>query len=115
MFGGTIAAVDGNTQACLDVTGRAASRLLRFAMRARQQALDQIAAAPMTLAGKQARLERSARTIARAVELTKRRILAAARPPTSRTSTAEAIDDVSRPHRRPRRLPGRSRSTCRTP
>ena len=78
MFGGTIAAVDGSKQTCLDVTGRAASRLLRFAMRTRAaRARRRSPSPPMTLATKTALLQRSARTIARAADLTKRRILAA--------------------------------------
>lgn len=78
MFDGTVAGVDEDTQACLDVTARSSTRLLHFAMRARQRELDAIAIAtePMLLADKTARLERSRARIARAADLTKRRILA---------------------------------------
>ena len=45
MFGGTVSAVeDEGERLCLETTGRATTKLLRFAMRARQAALDQIAA-----------------------------------------------------------------------
>ncbi len=77
MFGGTVAAVDGSAQTCLDVTGPAAARLLRFAMRARQRALDEIAATPMALEQKTRLIERSARAIARAADKAKARILSA--------------------------------------
>jgi len=78
MFGGTIAAVEGSTQACLDATGRGASRLLRVAMRARRRALDAIASSgtPMTLEQKNGFLARSVLSIARATDLVEQRILA---------------------------------------
>lgn len=94
MFGGAIAATEGSDQTCLDATGRGAARLLRFAMRARQQALDQIAAAPMMLAEKQARLARSQRMIARVIELTKRRILAQCTAQQFEAAYERGIDDV---------------------
>jgi cysteine-rich repeat protein len=76
LIGSTVAEVDPTEQACLDIAGRTAGRLLRYAMRARAAALDEIAATSLTLEAKQALLERSARTIARARALSERRILA---------------------------------------
>jgi cysteine-rich repeat protein len=76
LIGGTVAQADESEQACLTTAGRTASRLLRFAMRARGAALDEIAATTMTLAEKQAVLERSTRAIARVRELGESRILA---------------------------------------
>jgi cysteine-rich repeat protein len=75
MFGGTIAAAEGSELTCLDTTARASARLLRYAMRSRQLALDEIASAPMELPAKLAVLERSTRRIAHATQVTKRRIL----------------------------------------
>jgi cysteine-rich repeat protein len=93
MFGGTIAAVEGSAQICLDATGRAAGRLLRFAMRARQQALDQIAATPMTLAEKQDRLARSEQMIARVIELSRRRLLALCTADEFEAAYGQDVDD----------------------
>jgi len=96
MFGGTIAAVDGSKQTCLDVTGRAANRLLRFAMRTRSRALDDIASAPiaMTLGAKTALLQRSARAIARAADLSKRRILTACPNADFTAAYGHSVDDL---------------------
>lgn len=93
MFGGTVSAVDGSKQTCLDTTGPAAARLLRFAMRARQQALDEIAATPMALEEKTWLLERSARMIARAADKTKARILAACPAADFQDAYGRSVDD----------------------
>ena len=93
MFGGTIAAVDSSKQTCIDATARGAGRLLRFAMRTRELALDGIASAPMSLAVKTARLQFSARTIGRAAELTKRRILAVCPAADFENAYGRGIDD----------------------
>ncbi len=77
MLGGTIAAMTGDAQTCIDVTGRAAGSLLRYAVRARQRALDAIASTVLTPAQKTSLVERSGRAIARAEELLQARIAAA--------------------------------------
>jgi cysteine-rich repeat protein len=81
-FGGTIAAMEGDEQACVAATARATSALLRYAMRARQRALDQIAATVMEPAAKTALVARSALSIGRARALLQRRVDAACPTPT---------------------------------
>lgn len=76
-FGGTIAAMDGTDRECVAATARAGSALLRYAMRARQRALDQIAATIMDPADKTALVARSALAIGRARALMQRRVAAA--------------------------------------
>ena len=73
-FGGTIAAMASDEQECIATTARAGSSLLRYAMRARQRALDQIAATMMTPDEKNAAVARSALAIGRARGLLQRRV-----------------------------------------
>ncbi|MDX2170663.1 MAG: hypothetical protein SF182_26560 [Deltaproteobacteria bacterium] len=56
MVGGSIAAVDPITSACVRATAVESTRLLRFAMRAQQQALDRIAASTSLSAPQKQRL-----------------------------------------------------------
>jgi cysteine-rich repeat protein len=65
-FGGAITAMSGDDQACVRATARAGSALLRYAMRARQRALDAIAATVLPAAAKTAWIARSAAAIERA-------------------------------------------------
>jgi cysteine-rich repeat protein len=92
-FGGTVSAVDGSKQACLSVTGRAAAHLLRFAMRTRRLALDEIATVPMSLDKKTWLLRRSLRMITAATALTKTRILTACSEAQFEDAYGRAIDD----------------------
>jgi cysteine-rich repeat protein len=48
MVGGTVAAVDETTAACVQAGARESTRLLRYAMRSYQQALDRIAGSVLT-------------------------------------------------------------------
>src|SRR5690606_26271651 len=66
MVGGTVAAMDGTTGTCVAATARASNALLRYAMRARQKALDRIAATTLAPAAKTALLDRSTASINRA-------------------------------------------------
>jgi cysteine-rich repeat protein len=92
LFGGAVAALAGAKQTCVDVTARAGTRLLRFAMRARQQALDAIAASPLALDEKQALLARSQREIAHLAALTKQRILASCDDAVFRDAYGRSVD-----------------------
>ena len=98
MFGDAVAEVDADTAACVDITGRIAARLLRFAIRARQHALDEIAVSalppPDGLAEKQALLARSKRLIDRATELTKNRILTVCPAGQFENAYGRSIDDL---------------------
>lgn len=76
-FGGTIAAMSGDARDCVDATAAAGNALLRFAMRARQRALDTIAATVLPPDAKTALLARSAAAIARARTLAAARVAAA--------------------------------------
>ena len=68
MVGGTVAAVDESKAACVRASARESTRLLRYAMRAYQQALDRIAGTELSAAQKmrlidwaRARVERAER------------------------------------------------------
>ncbi|HSP98289.1 MAG TPA: DUF4215 domain-containing protein [Candidatus Dormibacteraeota bacterium] len=76
-FGGTIAAMSGNDETCVAATARAGNALLRYAMRARQRALDAIAATVLTGDAKVALIARSQAAIARAQSLVQARVAAA--------------------------------------
>ncbi|MFN8644961.1 MAG: DUF4215 domain-containing protein, partial [Candidatus Binatia bacterium] len=76
-FGGTIAAMSGDQQRCVDATARNGNALLRYAMRARQHALDTIAAEILPPEAKTALVARSGRAIARAQALVQVRVAAA--------------------------------------
>ena len=76
-FGGTIAAMSGDQQGCVDATARAGNALLRYAMRARQRALDTIAATVMPAEAKTALIARSEAAIDRAQALVEARVAAA--------------------------------------
>src|SRR5262249_37663274 len=76
-FGGTIAAMTGDDQTCVAATARASGAVLRYAMRARQRALDVIAATVLTPEAKTAWVARSAAAIARAQSLMQARVAAA--------------------------------------
>lgn len=76
-FGGAIAAMSGDDQTCVAATARAGNALLRYAMRARQRALDAIAAAVLPVEAKTAAIARSAAAIARAQEVLQARVAAA--------------------------------------
>jgi cysteine-rich repeat protein len=91
-FGGTISAVEGSKQTCLDLTGRAAARLLRFAIRTRRLALDEIAAKPMQLAEKNWLLNRSARLIGRAAQMTRDRLATACTAPEFQDAYGQNVD-----------------------
>ena len=93
MFSGSVAAVDGAKQTCLDLTGRAAARLLRFAIRARARALDEIASTPLTLDQKTWLLKRSERMIAGGVSMTKARILSACSAAQFQDAYGRSVDD----------------------
>lgn len=79
MLGGSIAAMpDGDAAACIGATARSTAALLRYAARARQRALDTIAAKPIEdTADKLALIARSGRAIERARALSARRLAAA--------------------------------------
>jgi len=74
IVGGSVGAVDGSTQACIDAAARASARLLRFAGRARQQALDRMAATNMGPSAKLAAIARTDKSIAHARAVLKRRV-----------------------------------------
>ena len=76
-FGGSIAAMSGTNQACVDATARAGQALLRYAMRARARALDTIAATVIPAEAKTALIARSQDAIARAQALVQARVAAA--------------------------------------
>ncbi len=75
-FGGTIAAMTGDSQACVDATARAGNALLRYAMRTRQRALDTIAFAVLTPAVKTSLIARSQAAIDRAANMARARVAA---------------------------------------
>jgi len=95
MFGGTVSAVeDEEERTCLETTGRVTAKLLRFAMRARQEALDEIASTNIVeLANKTRLLERSRRMIERATELLRQRIVAACPGDTFSEVYGREVDD----------------------
>jgi cysteine-rich repeat protein len=76
-FGGTIAAMSGTDQTCVDTTSRAGNALLRYAMRTRQRALDTIAATVLAPATKTSLIARSQAAINRAATITQARVAAA--------------------------------------
>src|SRR5262245_10692948 len=76
-FGGSIAAMSGANQACVDATARAGQALLRYAMRARARALDTIAATVIPAEAKTALIARSQGAIPRAQTLVQARVAAA--------------------------------------
>ena len=76
-LGGTVAAMAGDAQRCVETTARAGNALLRYAMRARQRALDAIAAVVMPAEAKTALIARSEAAIARAQALLEARVAAA--------------------------------------
>ncbi len=92
MVGGTVAAVEATTGTCIAATARASAALLRYAMRARQKALDRIAATPMPADAKTALIERSAQGIRRARTLLARRIAAACPADTFPEMYGEAVE-----------------------
>ena len=77
MVGGSVAEVGDTKRLCLDAAGRYAVKLMRFAMRARQRALDRIASSQLDPRKKQELVEQSRLRIARARTAIKRRINAA--------------------------------------
>jgi hypothetical protein len=77
MVGGSVAAVDDESRSCMQVAAVAGTRLLRFAVRARQQALDRIAAVDLSPSRKHAMVAAAGRRIARAQGLIKRQVQAA--------------------------------------
>ncbi len=66
MVGGSIAAVDDSTTACVQAGARESARTLRYAMRAYQQAFDRIAALNLEAAEKQRLVDWARARIARA-------------------------------------------------
>ena len=80
MFGDGVTDVDELTRTCVEATAQVSAKLLRFATRARQRALDRIADKPMGPNAKQALLARATRQIERAGELLERRLGSACPP-----------------------------------
>lgn len=66
MVGGTVAAVDATKAACVRAAARESNRLMRYAMRAYQQALDRIAGTPLTPNQKMRLVEWARARVARA-------------------------------------------------
>ena len=77
LVGGAVVTVDATTQACLNSTAAASNRLLRYAIRARQRALNRIAAVDMGPSAKLALVAHTAQQIAKARALIEQQIAAA--------------------------------------
>jgi cysteine-rich repeat protein len=80
LVGGSVAAVGEAKRTCVAVAGPRAAKLLRYSMRARQRALDQIASTRMDPGQKQAALELARQRIARARGKTAQQIGAVCSP-----------------------------------
>jgi cysteine-rich repeat protein len=65
MVGGSVAAANDRERACLESSSRAATRLLRFALRVQQRALDRIAGEDLTTKQKDFELARARQFVAR--------------------------------------------------
>ena len=105
-FGGTVAAMSGTDQTCVDTTSRAGNALLRYAMRTRQRALDAIAATVLPPAAKTSLIARSQAAINRAANTMQARVAAACPGDDVPRPLRPGHRHLARPHRRPRRLPG---------
>jgi len=94
MAGGSVAASGEPEQSCIRASARMASRMLRFALRAQQRALNRIAAGNLTPSDKQLELDRAEQMTQRIRDRARQRLLLACSQSDFESIYGRSIDTV---------------------